>query len=199
MRNRAKILAATTFASASILAFGFGIALAQNTPPAAGAPVTGTLSGNVNLSPEEITKQAENSLARMEMSSMQVQRMLEKADQEGDAVKVDCLNDKLNIIDTRLRSGRERKPLLEGALRSKDNPQATVFLEVIQNHQKESDKARSQAENCIGSDIGYLGDTKTTTTVDPDIPEDNGGPPPILNLPGWGLDLPPGTDPSASL
>lgn len=200
MRNRARILAITTFASASILALGYGIALAQNTPPAGGgAPVTGGLSGTVNLSPEEISKQAESSIARMEMNAMQVQRMLEKADQEGDAVKLDCLNDKLNVIDTRLRAAKDRKPLLDGALRAKDNAQATTFLQVMQNHQEESGKARAQADNCIGTDVGILGDTKTTTTIDPDIPEDNGEPPPILNVPGWGVDIPPGTDPSQSL
>lgn len=199
MQNRAKILAITTFVSASILAFGFGRALAQEAPPTSEPPVTGTLSGNVNLSPEEMQKQANDSISRMEQTAVQVQRMLDKADQDGDAVKVDCLNDKLNIVDTRLRAGRERKQLMDGALRVKDAGQANVFLEVIQNHRREADKAHSQAQNCIGADIGFLGDTKTTTTIDPDIPNEPTEPPLILLPPNWGLELPPGTDPSASL
>ena len=202
MRTRARILAATTFASVSLLAFGYGVALAQNTPPAAGAkaaPVTGTLGGNVNLSPDEISKQAEGSISRMEMYAMQVQRMLDKADQDGDATKVDCLNNELNVIDTRFRAARDRKPLLDNALRSKDLGQATVFLQVIQNHQDECANARSRADNCIGTDVGFIGESKTSSSTDPDIPEDSGQPPALLNSPNWGLDLPPGTDPSASL
>jgi len=192
MRNRARILAAVAFITVGLVAFGFGVAQAQTGGPGPGEPpVTGSLTGTVNLTPDEISKRAEGALARMEMNMMGVQRMIDKADQEGNTVKLDCLNDKLNIIDTRLRSARDRKPLLDAALSAKDTGQATTFLQVIQNHQDESNKARAQAESCVGTEIGIMGDTKTTTTIDPNVPTEPSQPPVILTPPTVGLELPP--------
>lgn len=199
MRNRSRILAAIAFLSVGVGSFGFGIAQAQTGTPGAGeAPVTGTLTTNVNLTPDEISKRVEQALARMEMNSMAVMRMIDKADQEGNTVKLDCLNDKLNVIDTRLGNARERKPAVDAALNGRDLDQAKTYLAVIQSHQDESNKARAQAENCVGTEIGILGDTRTTTTIDPDIPLEPTQPPVILNPPGTPFGLPP-EDPSPDL
>jgi hypothetical protein len=144
-------------------------------------------------------RQAQAAVVRIESAAMDVQGKLQKATDEGDAIKVDCLNDKLSVIRTREKAAKDRLPLLDSALRVKDYDQASAFLLVIQNHREESEKAQAQAEGCIGSDLGLLGETKTTTTVDPDIPDDPGNPPPILDMPGFGMDMPPATDPSAAL
>jgi hypothetical protein len=200
MRIRTRILATVSFASVGLLAFGYSVAQAQDgAPPATEAPLTGTLSGNVNLSPEQMLEQADSALRRMGSNAMQVQQMLDKADQQGDATKVDCLNNELNIIHTRLRAAKDRKAMLDGALRAQDTGQAFVFLLVIENHRDEAAHARFRADSCIGSEASFIGDSSSSTTVDPDIPEENPQSPPILDIPGWGLDLPPGTDPSASL
>jgi hypothetical protein len=143
--------------------------------------------------------QAKSAIEDIEKAAGNVQGKLQQATDEGDAVKVDCLNDKLTVIRTRLQAAKDRQPLLNGALLVKDYSQASAFLLVIQNHRDESEKARQQADGCIGSDMGLLGETKVNTTVDPDIPEDSGEPPAFLNTPGWGMDIPPATDPSAAL
>ena len=123
---------------------------------------------------------------------MAVQRMIDKADQEGNTVKLDCLNDKLTIIDTRLRAARDRKTTLDGTLRTGDIEQAKTHLRVIQSHVVESNKAKTNAELCVGSEIGLVGETKTTTVIDPNIPNDTGGVPPNVVLPGGDISgLPP--------
>ncbi|MDW8249967.1 MAG: hypothetical protein RMJ98_11780, partial [Myxococcales bacterium] len=153
----------------------------------------------VPLSPDEIQKQAASAMGRIEMAAMDVQGKLQKATDEGDAVKVDCLSDKLSVIRTREKAAKDRLPLLEGALRVKDTDQAATFLLVIQKHREESEKAQAQAAGCIGSDLSFLGETKSTMTRDPELPQDNGQPPAFLDTPGWGMDMPPASDPSASL
>ena len=197
MKNRLHIVSAMVIGSLSLVALGYGVAVAQTPAPGAAPadapPITGGVTGTVNLTPAEISKQAETGLARMEMNMMAVQRMIDKADQEGNTVKLDCLNDKLTIIDTRLRASRDRKTSLDGSLRTNDSAQASTHLQVIQSHVVESNKAKTNAELCVGSEIGLVGDTKTTTTVDPNIPDDTGGVPPPVIVPGGDL---PGLPPS---
>ena len=191
MKKRLHIVSVVVFSSLGLVAFGYGVAAAQ-TPAPTNTPIVGGVSGDLNLTPAEISRQAETGLARMEMNMMAVQRMIDKADQEGNTVKLDCLNDKLTIIDTRLRAARDRKTVLDGTLRTNDAEQSKTHLRVIQSHVVESSKAKTNAELCVGSEIGLVGDTKTNMTIDPGIPDDTGGIPPNVVVPGGNLPgLPP--------
>lgn len=191
MKKRTRLVVASSFLSLALVSIGFSVAQAQTggTPPAGPAPaVTGGLSRDVNLSLDEISKRAEGAMARMEMNIMAIQALLSKNDSQTDSMKFICLNDKLTIADTRFRYAKDRKPSLDSAVMNKDQGSALMLYQVIQSHREESDKARAQAESCIGSEIGFVGDTRTTSTESPDIPPETGGPPPPLFIPG--LDLP---------
>lgn len=191
MRKHLNIVLLVAVGALGLVAFGYGVAGAQTASPG-DAPITGGVSSDVNLTAGEVSKKAEEGIARMEMNMMAVQRLIDKADQEGNTVKLDCLNDKLTIIDTRLRAARDRKATLDGTLRTGDLEQAKTHLRVIQSHVLESNKARANAELCVGSEIGLVGETKTTTTIDPGIPNDTGGVPPNIVVPGGDLPgLPP--------
>lgn len=199
MRNSARILAVSAFVLAGLAALGWGVAWAQaGTPKEIDPGPVAALSTGVAPTPDEISKKSEEVLARIEMHSMTLHRMIDRADQVGDVVQLDCLNDKLNIIDTRLRSSRERKATLDGALATHDLHQATLYLQVMQGNLAESSKARSQAEACVGSAPEKLSGTAGTLIIDPQIPDDPGQPPTILTPPISVFDLPPLRDPDCA-
>jgi hypothetical protein len=200
MKKRAKIFTVLVVVSVSILAWGFRVAQAQgNAGPSGGAAVTGTVAGTVPMSVEGMELEAKKYRDGIVEFARQVQSMLQTAQDEGDAVKVDCLDEKLQAIRKRESAVNERLPRLKNSIMVKNTEEADTFYKVIQSHWEGAEKSRKEADSCIGSDMGLLGEAKTTTTVDPDIPEDSGGPPFILDVPSLGLDMPPATDPSAAL
>ena len=161
------------------LLVGHGVASAQaqnapQQPPDAGAG----LSRQVNLSPAEQLAQADGSLSRMEGSRSTVRRQLESARAQRDVVKTLCLNDKLNQLDVTLRSSRERKTALEAAVARKDTDLAGHEFTILGVFKQRGDRLFAEANQCVGTDIGTIGDTRVTPTVDPGIPDDYQGPPP---------------------
>ena len=119
MKLRARIVAVSSLAVACLGVLTFGVARAQQGAAAAVGGTTAELRKPVNLSLDEMNKEGDKSVGRVEMNATAVRRMLEKARTERDVVKTLCLNDKLNQLDVTLRSSRERKTALEAAVARK--------------------------------------------------------------------------------
>ncbi|MEJ7728806.1 MAG: hypothetical protein WKG00_06290 [Polyangiaceae bacterium] len=162
-------------------AVGVGVASAQPQPqpqPAAQtapppADPAGGLARQVNLTPAEQLQQADASMARMEGVRTAIRRQLEAARAQRDVVKSLCLNDKLNQVDVAIRSARERRQALELAANRKDadltNHEATI-LGVLRQR---VDQLSAEANQCIGQEAGFVGDSSVTSTVDPNLPQED--------------------------
>jgi hypothetical protein len=180
MRFRSRILAFFALASLGIASVGYGVAQAQSAaPPAAPGPgdTSAGLQRPVNLSPEEMSKQGDLAVARIEMGAGVVRRMLEKARSERDVVKTLCLNDKLSQLDVTLRSAKERRSALEAAANRKDTELSNHEFTILGVYRQRGDRLTAEANQCVGSEVGFIGDTRLTTSIDPTIPDDQGGPP----------------------
>jgi hypothetical protein len=177
IRNRGRKLAVLALTLTGVGAFGFGIAQAQpNTPPPPPDAATG-LTRPVNVSLEDMQKQGEGTVARIEMTAGTVRKMLEKARSERDVIKTLCLNDKLNQLDVTLRSAKERMGGLTTAATRRDNDLAAHEFTVLGVYRARADTLASEAQLCIGNDVVLSGQTSVTTSVDPGIPEDYTGVP----------------------
>lgn len=153
---------------------GHGIASAQaqpNPPPPSDA--SGQLSRQVNLSPAEQLQQSEGFLARMEGSRATVRRQLEQARAARDVVKTLCLNDKLNQIDVAIRSARERRQALELAANRKDADLANHEFTILTVLRQRVDQLTAEANQCIGQEAGFVGESAVTTTIDPNLPQED--------------------------
>jgi hypothetical protein len=158
-------------------AVGIGVASAQPQPAQPGqappADPAGGLARQVNLTPAEQLQQADSTLARMEGVRTSVRRQLEAARAQRDVVKSLCLNDKLNQVDVAIRSARERRQALELAANRKDadltNHEATI-LGVLRQR---VDQLSAEANQCIGQEAGFVGDSSVTSTVDPNLPQED--------------------------
>ena len=124
---------------------------------------------NVGLSPAEQPWSASEVLARMDSSRQTVRRMLEEARAQRDVIKTLCLDDKLNQIDVALRSAREHKSTIDGALQKNDpyftNNQATL-LNVL--HQR-TEQLVAEANLCISKETETVGAAAALLSVDPSI------------------------------
>jgi hypothetical protein len=166
-------------ATTLVLVGGFGVAGAQPAapPPAAPAAETGA-QRDVTLTPEQMLAEAERNLPEMERGGTVVRRQLEQAREARDVVKVLCLNDKLNQIDIAARSARDRLTSLRAAAGRKDADRSKHEYTVIQVLRDRVRALLVEANQCIGEEAGFAGDSQITVDIDPSIPEEDPSRPP---------------------
>jgi hypothetical protein len=135
--------------------------------------VSAGLARQVTLSPAEQLAQSETFLARMDSARTVVRKQLETARAERDVVKTLCLNDKLNQIDVALRSARERKQGLELAVNRNDVDLASHEFTILTVLRQRSEQLTAEANQCIGKEAGFIGDSAVTSTIDPNLPDED--------------------------
>jgi hypothetical protein len=154
---------------ALVVGHGVAAAQAQTAPPDASAG----LSRQVNLSPAEQLAQSDSYLTRMEGSRSTVRRQLETARAQRDVVKTLCLNDKLNQIDVAIRSARERRQALELAANRKDADLSSHEFTILSVLRQRTDQLTAEANQCIGQEAGFVGESAVTSTIDPNLPQED--------------------------
>jgi hypothetical protein len=173
--RRQRILGFTAVAAfALLIGQGIAVAQAQNAAPVPPAPdATAGLVQPVNLSPAEELTQTEAFLLRMDASRNGVRRQLETARAQRDVVKTLCLNDKLNQLDVAIRSARERRQSLEAAAHRSDGDLANHEFTILRVLRERSDQLTAEANQCIGQEAGFVGESAVTSTIDPTIPNED--------------------------
>ena len=155
----------------------YGVAFAQAPAPPAdagqAAPVGPGLERQVTLSPQQQATQADSDLARMEQARSQVRRMLMDAREKRDVVKTLCLNDKLTQLNVAISSASERRDALGAAVKRGDTDLSTHEFTILQVLKQRSDQLQTEANQCIGEEIGTVGQASVTTTIDEDLPEED--------------------------
>jgi hypothetical protein len=169
----------STLRLAGITAFVLAVAgpaTAQSGAGGAGASATGGASGQVGferqqkLSPQDELAQADQILSHMDASSGTVRRQLEAARAARDVVKTLCLNDKLNQIDVATRSAKERQAGLQAAVQRNDAELADHQFTVLTEYRRRAEQLAAEANQCIGEETAFVGQTQVSVQVDPNIP-----------------------------
>jgi hypothetical protein len=160
-----RLAAATLF----LLAVGQGVAVAQ-APAAAPPPVDAGLTRQVTLSPAEQLATADGFISKMETARGNVRRQLETARTQRDVVKTLCLNDKLNQIDVAIRSARERQVALQAAAQRSDVDLSNHEFTILSVLNQRSEQLMVEANQCIGQEAGFVGESSVTSTIDPGLP-----------------------------
>ena len=170
----------------ALLSAVYGVADAQTTKNNPAADTSVGMQRQVNLTPQEQLAQADAFVARMGVTGASVRRMLEQARSQRDVVKTLCLNDKLNQIDVAIRSAQERRGSLEQAGLRKDSDLANHEFTILTVLRQRVEQLHAEANQCIGEEAVLFGETKITTSIDPNLPhEDPSSYPdnPIISVP----------------
>ncbi len=161
------------------LAIGQGVAIAQApqdpakpADPAAGAPVDAGLQRQATLSPKDQLAQADSDLARMEQSRSTVRRQLMEAREKRDVVKTLCLNDKLTQMNVAVTSAQERREALAAAVKRGDADLSTHEFTILSVLRQRSDQLSTEANQCIGEEVGVIGQSSVTVDIE-DLPEED--------------------------
>jgi hypothetical protein len=146
----------------------FGMASAQETAK----PPEVVAQQDVNLSPKEMVTRAESFLPEMERGASGVRRQLSAAREQHDVVKVLCLNDKLNQIDVAIRSAQERMQNLRASATGTNSDVSRHEFTVLQVLKERARSLVAEANQCIGEEVGFIGETQVVVDIDPNIPDD---------------------------
>ena len=82
-----------------------------------------------------------------------------------------CLNDKLNQIDLATRTATDRVSGLEAGVAANDAERVKHQYTVILVLKERVTALVSESNQCIGEDVGFVGESNVTMEIDSDIPE----------------------------
>jgi hypothetical protein len=114
--------------------------------------------------------QARGFLPAMDRSAVGVRRQLQLAREKKDVVKSLCLNDKLNQIDLATRTATDRVSGLEAAVNANDAERSKHQYTVILVLRDRVNTLVSEANQCIGEDVGFVGESAVTMEIDDSVP-----------------------------
>ncbi|MCL2823122.1 MAG: hypothetical protein FWD57_03945 [Polyangiaceae bacterium] len=126
----------------------------------------------VNLTPAEMAKGAAGILREMDDSRTAVAKMLDKAREDRDVVKVLCLDDKASQMESARAAAGERSESLQDAVAAQDTELAVHAYTILLVLQDRFSQLSSEANQCIGVEAGFIADSEVTWGVDPGIPEE---------------------------
>jgi hypothetical protein len=125
-----------------------------------------------NLSPQDELTQASIILSRMDQAANTVRHQLEQARQARDVVKTLCLNDKLSQIDVADRSAKDRQSALQSAAQRNDTELSNHEFTILTVLKQRAEQLSAEANQCIGEEIAFVGNTQVTTEINPNLPGD---------------------------
>lgn len=150
-----------------------GPATAQGTGTGGTAPAATGQVGfeqQQKLSPQDELAQADQIISHMDQSATTVRHQLEAARAARDVVKTLCLNDKLSQIDVAERSAKDRQTALQAAVQRNDAELADHQFTVMTEHRRRAEQLTAEANQCIGEEVAFVGQTQVTVSIDPAIP-----------------------------
>lgn len=160
------------------LGVGQGMAIAQggpgaNSPPGGPGDVNAGLQTQVNLTPQQQLTQADGDMAKMEQARSNVRRQLMEAREQRDVVKTLCLNDKLTQLNVAIASAQERRDALAAAVKRGDTDLSSHEFTILSVLRQRSDQLATEANQCVGEEVGVVGQSSVTTTIDKNLPEED--------------------------
>jgi len=156
------------------------------TAPAGGADAQVGFQRKTQLSPQESLVEADKHLARMDQAARAVRKQLEGARAQRDVVKALCLDDKLSQIDVASRSAKDRKASLAAAVQRNDAELSNHEYTILTVLRQRTEQLTAEANQCIGEEAAYLGETKVSTVIDPSIAPETAPYPPGAPGPDFG-------------
>lgn len=112
---------------------------------------------------------ADQYLAKMSASETRVRHLLDDARRSKDVVKTTCLSDKLAQLTVAVKSAKERSGALKAAIARGDTDVRNHEFTVLNVLRQRAEQLDAEANQCIGEEIGFPGETRSSFKVDPNI------------------------------
>jgi hypothetical protein len=128
---------------------------------------------NITLTPQETLSQSKDYYKKMQEIERRILGLQSKAKKDKDMVKLNCVNDKLTQVKGHMTVTDQSMASLNSALgRGDDGARAHEFTRLTILYQKVVTLG-TEAEQCIGEDVSYVGATTVDVEIDPSIPPED--------------------------
>lgn len=153
---------------------GAGVAIAQEgqgAPPS--APPAKDVSGgqDVSLTPPEMLAKVRKQIPEMDKQRATVAEQLAEAKKKKDVVKALCLDDKVKQMKLATDTAKDRVVDLTSATTQNDADRSKHEFTVIQVLRERVQTLVTEAQQCIGEETGFIGNSDVTVDIDPAIPD----------------------------
>ncbi|HKY37427.1 MAG TPA: hypothetical protein VJN18_15905 [Polyangiaceae bacterium] len=150
---------------------GVGLAVAQDGAPPA-APTKEVSGGqDVNLTPQQMLEKVKNMIPEMEKLRATVAEQLADAKKKKDVVKALCLDDKVKQMKLATDTAKDRVVDLTSAVSQNDPDRSKHEFTVIQVLRERVQTLVTEAQQCIGEETGFIGESDVTVEIDPAVPD----------------------------
>lgn len=159
---------------ALVASTGVGVAIAQDGGDAAAAVAPGKqVSGgeDVNLSPPQMLEKSRGAIPEMDKLRGSVSAQLAEARKRRDVVKALCLDDKVKQMKLATDTAKDRVVDLTSAVSQNDPDRSKHEFTVIQVLRERVQTLVAEAQQCIGEETGFVGNTDVTVEIDPAVPD----------------------------
>jgi hypothetical protein len=153
---------------------GVGAAIAQedSTNPPDGTPAREVKGGqDVNLTPTQMLERVRAHVPEMEKLRATVSEQLAEARKKKDVVKALCLDDKVKQMKLATDTAKDRVVDLTSAVSQNDPDRSKHEFTVIQVLRERVQTLVTEAQQCIGEETGFIGESDVTVDIDPAIPD----------------------------
>lgn len=153
---------------------GVGVAVAQEGADSAASPAaTKNIKGgeDVSLSPKQMLDKVRGMIPEMDKLRGSVAQQLAEAKKKKDVVKSLCLDDKLKQMKLATDTAKDRVVDLTSSVSQNDPDRSKHEFTVIQVLRERVQTLVAEAQQCIGEETGFVGNTDVTVDIDPAIPD----------------------------
>src|SRR6478752_1422791 len=150
-----------------------GIAVAQEAAAPATPAATREVSGGAHISftPPQMLERVRAMVTEMEKLRASVSTQLAEAKKNKDVVKSLCLDDKVKQMKLATDTAKDRVVDLTSAVTQNDPDRSKHEFTVIQVLRERVQTLVAEAQQCIGEETGFVGNSEVVVNIDPAIPD----------------------------
>jgi hypothetical protein len=126
---------------------------------------------DVNLTPQQMLDKVRAAIPEMEGLRGSVNAQLADAKKKKDVVKALCLDDKSKQMKLATDTAKDRVVGLSSAVSQNDPDRSKHEFTVIQVLRERVQTLVAEAQQCIGEETGFIGNTEVSVTIDPAVPD----------------------------
>src|SRR5690349_468717 len=150
---------------------GVGLAVAQEEGGTAPPPQNVSGGQDVSLTPPQMLEKCRGFIPEMDKLRATVAEQLAEAKKKKDVVKALCLDDKVKQMKLATDTAKDRVVDLTSAVSQNDPDRSKHEFTVIQVLRERVQTLVTEAQQCIGEETGFVGDSDVTVEIDPAIPD----------------------------
>jgi hypothetical protein len=122
---------------------------------------------------QESVQQANDYMTKLRATETRITKLQDQARAKRDVIKLNCVSDKLVQLKGHLKLANTSNVNLQTAVSRGDEAARRHELTRMTIIYQKGVVLGTEAENCVGEDASYVGETRVDVEIDPNIPDED--------------------------